>query len=186
MLEVAGEKIILKEFTDENLYDSRYFSWLRDIDVVLELYRLEYLKPMHFSEVETYIKKLFMSENDCFFALYHRASLKFIGTVKIGHINWRVGIADLGLMIGDKEFWGQGIGSEAVKTAVNYAFQTLSLRKVSGGTASTNIAMCRCFEKVGFKQEAIKRKELLMRGEYVDHLHYGLLKEEFYASKQLK
>jgi len=52
------------------------------------------------------------------------------------------------------------------------------LRKLTGGTPEINTAMCRCFEKVGFMQEGIKRKELLINGKFVDHVLYGLLKEE--------
>lgn len=180
MLERIGEKIILREFSKENLHDPRYFQWLRDLDVVMPLYRMEYMLPMNFSVVEQYVENLFSSGQDAFFAIYHRSSNMFIGTFRVGHINWRSGIADLGIMIGDKEFWGQGLGKEVLSLGIQYAFDALSLRKLTGGTPASNVAMRRCFEKAGFKQEGLKRQELLMAGRYDDHVLYGLLKEEFY------
>lgn len=180
MLELIGEKVILREFTEKNLLDAKYYSWLRNLDVVTHLYRLEYLKPINFSRVENYVRNLLESDNDCFFAIYHKTSGAFIGTQRVGHINWRSGLADIGIMIGDQAFWGKGLGSDALKVAIRYAFTTLSLRKVVGGTPQNNISMCRCFEKIGFVKEAVKRKELLINGEYIDHIHYGLLKEEAY------
>jgi len=38
--------------------------------------------------------------------------------------------------------------------------------------------MRRCFESTGFTQEGIKRKELLIGGNFDDHILYGLLKED--------
>lgn len=178
MLELVGEKIILREFSKENLYDENYFRWLRNLDVVINLYRIEYLKPINFKLVEEYVQNLWQSDTDCFFAIYDKASQKFIGTQRIGHINWRAGIADMGIMIGDTEYWGKGCGNAALELAIKYSFTTLSLRKLGGGTASNNIAMCRCFEKLGFIREAVKRKELLINGKFIDHVFYGLLKEE--------
>jgi [ribosomal protein S5]-alanine N-acetyltransferase len=178
MLELVSDKIILREFSKENLHDNRYFGWLRDLQVVTSLYRLEYLLPINFTLMEQYVEKMMMSECDAFFALYHRDSNMFIGTFRIGHINWRSGVGDVGLMIGDKEFWGQGLGKETLRLGIKYAFKTLSLRKLTGGTPSSNLAMKRCFEQVGFTQEGLKRKELLIHGDYEDHVIFGLLKEE--------
>lgn len=178
MLELTGEKVVLREFSKENLYDKRYQQWLRDLDVVTSIYRMEYLMPLDFSTIEKYVVDMLASDKDAFFAIYHRSSQMFIGTFRIGHINWRSGVGDVGIMIGDKEFWGQGLGKETLKLGIQYAFKTLSLRKLTGGTPRSNKSMCSCFEKAGFLQEGIKRKELLIAGNYDDHMLYGLLKEE--------
>lgn len=178
MLELTGEKVILREFSKENLYDPRYYEWLRDLDVVTALYRMEYLMPLSFSDIEQYVENMLKSEKDAFFAMYHRASQMFIGTFRLGHINWRSGVADIGIMIGDKEFWGQGLAKETLKLGIHYAFNTLSLRKLTGGTPSSNTSMRHCFEKAGFTQEGLKRKELLINGDYEDHVLFGLLKED--------
>lgn len=178
MLELIGKKVILKEFSKENLYDQKYYSWLRDLDVVKNLYRMEYLKPIEFKTIEQYVQTIWESENDCLFAIYDKTTQYFIGTHRLGHINWRSGVADIGLMIGDKEYWGRGFATEALELCIEYAFTTLSLRKLIGGTPSINSAMCRCFEKAGFTKEGTKRQELLIDGKYVDHVLYGLLRYE--------
>jgi [ribosomal protein S5]-alanine N-acetyltransferase len=178
MLELVNEKVTLKEFSEENLYDKKYFSWLRDLEVVTPLYRTEYLKPIDFKSVENYVQNLLKSPNDCFFAVYATQTNEFIGTHRIGHINWRAGIGDLGIMIGDKTHWRKGVADSVLKLSIPYCFKTLSLRRLTGGTPKTNIAMCKCFEKNGFTLEGTKRQELLINGQYVDHVFYGLLKEE--------
>jgi RimJ/RimL family protein N-acetyltransferase len=174
-----GKKIQLKEFDDSNLFDPNYHEWLRDIDVVSALYRIEYLMPLKFTKIEEYIKNIYESSQDCLFAIYIKESDTFIGTVKLGHINWRSGVCDLGIMIGDPKSRGKGYSKEALLLACNYAFNILSLRKITGGTYSDNIAMIKSFSNLGFVLEGTKRKELLVRGEFLDHLLFGLFHNEF-------
>ncbi len=178
MLELTGSKIILKEFTRDHLHDPRYFGWLRDIEVVNTIYRIEYLMNTDFAEVEQYFDQLVKGKKDVLFAIHEKESDSFIGTHKIGHINFRSGTADMGIMIGEKDAWGKGYAKDVIRTGASYAFNILSLRKLTGGTISTNTAMCRCFESLGFKAEARLRQQLLFKGEYVDHTLYGLFKEE--------
>ncbi len=178
MLTITGEKVILREFTKENLYDKDYYKWLREIEVINELYKIEYLLSIDFEIIETYILNLLKSTKDCFFAVYSKESNKFIGTVKIGHIDWRASHCDVGIMIGDKDYRGIGLSREIVKLAVMYAFEKLSIRKITAGTSQKNIAMQKCFERLGFSKDGQLRKHLLIDGEYCDHLLYSLFKSE--------
>jgi ribosomal-protein-alanine N-acetyltransferase len=178
MLKIAGNKVYLQEFTEEHLRSPEYFEWLRDLDVVRTIYRLEYLMPLQFIEIETYVKDLWASKDDCFFALYAAEERKFIGTVRLGHIDWRAGMADIGILIGDRASWGKGYATDAVRLACHYGFQELSLRKITGGTPAINTAMRRCFQRLGFVEEGCLRNQLLISGEYCDHILYGLFKEE--------
>ncbi len=179
MLRLCGDSVYLQEFSKENLADPCYHAWLRDLDVVRTIYRLEYLMPIAFSEIEDYVKGLWSSDRDCYFALYVKDGEHFIGTVRVGHIDWRAGIADIGILVGDRSYQGRGLATDAVSTACKYAFEELSLRKMTGGTPAINTAMCRCFERVGFSEEGRLRKQLLISGEFCDHVLYGLFKEEF-------
>lgn len=182
MLELTGRKIVLREFTAEHLNDPRYFAWLRDLETVLPIYRIEYLLPLNFEALRAYVESLWKSGRDAFFAIHEKESGKFIGTQRIGHIDWRSGIGDLGILIGDRSCWGRGYATDAIHTASRYAFGTLSLRRLTAGTPATNEAMCRCFKRLGFREEGRLRKQLLIGGRYDDHVLFGLLKEEFQES----
>lgn len=175
---LKGEKIELREFTFENLKDQNYFRWLRDKDVVKSIGRIEYLTNLNFDNVEKYINELINSDNNCLFAIYTKKG-NFIGTIKIGHINWRTNVGDVGIMIGDKKYWGRGIAKDAINLIINYSFEYLSLRKLTSGCASSNEAMVKVFEKTGFSIEATLKKNLLISGKYDDHILFGLLKDEY-------
>lgn len=180
MLTLNGKICELREFSEENLSDPRYIEWLRDLDVVTGIYRLEYLKPLSKTEIEAYAREQMKSETKCYFAIYLKEHHTFVGTVRLGHIDWRTGTADVGILIGDKANWGKGIATDAVYTICTYGFKTLSLRKITGGTSENNAAMVQCFHRLGFKQEGALRKKLLIDGSYHDHLLFGLFKDELH------
>lgn len=58
--------------------------------------------------------------------------------------------AMLGIMIGDREYWGKGYGTDAVDTLVSYIFQRTSVDKICLDTLEWNIRAQRCFQKCGF------------------------------------
>lgn len=169
---LVGDKVVLREFNVNNLHDERYYLWMQDNDVTRFIGRPEYSKPFSFSLLEDYYGMIRSSGTDMFFAMY--IDDVFIGTVKLGHMNFVEMSVDVGVMIGNKHYWNSGIATDAVRTVCNYAFCVLGMRKVTGGCLAGNIAMARCFLRLGFKQEAAIRKEVA--GD--DHLLYGLFKDE--------
>ncbi len=59
--------------------------------------------------------------------------------------------AELGIMIGDKQYWSQGYGYDAIVTLVDHIFSTTSLRRIYLHTLEWNHRARRCFEKCGFQ-----------------------------------
>jgi CMP-N-acetylneuraminic acid synthetase/RimJ/RimL family protein N-acetyltransferase len=175
---ILGRRILLKEFTDKNLHDPKYYAWLQDKEVVEMIGRSEYLTSFPFCIIEDYVINLKSSNNTYFFALYLKQNKEFIGTVKLGSIDWQLKTTDVGILIGNKKYWSRGLAKDAVFTASEFAFKKLGMRKLTAGCLSTNMAMCKCFERLGFKKEAVLRKKILFRGEFVDHFLYGIFKHE--------
>ncbi len=169
--------IILKEFIDNDPDFEEYISWLRDYDTVKYIGRREYLLATDVNSIYQYVQNLNESPNDSFFKVFYKE--KFIGTFKIGHINWETGIGDVGIMIGDITAKGKGLSSLIVGVGMEYAFNVLGLRKLVGGCIGKNVPMQKCFEKAGFEMEGCFKKQLYIEGEYQDHIFYGIFKEDF-------
>jgi ribosomal-protein-alanine N-acetyltransferase len=74
-----------------------------------------------------------------------------------------------------REFWGQGICTEALKQVVRIAFDELKIHKLFGDNDSDTPASGRVFEKVGFKQEGVFREHVFKEGGYIDIIHWGLI-----------
>jgi RimJ/RimL family protein N-acetyltransferase len=60
--------------------------------------------------------------------------------------------AELGITIGNREFWSRGYGTDAVRTLVDYLFSELGMRRVYLHTLAWNYRAQRCFEHAGFEQ----------------------------------
>jgi RimJ/RimL family protein N-acetyltransferase len=75
---------------------------------------------------------------------------KHIGNLMYYDIEEDKGEAELGVMIGDRDYWNQGYGADAINTLLEYVFSATSLKRVYLNTLDWNIQAQRCFEKCGF------------------------------------
>ena len=90
------------------------------------------------------------------------------------------GFADISLLIGEKEYWGKGIATQAIELISNFAFETLNLHKLKAGCYSENIGSKKAFEKVGFNLEGTLKSQWKLNNRYQDELILGLLRNEYY------
>ena len=77
---------------------------------------------------------------------------KHIGNCMCYDIDTVKGEAEVGIMIGDRSYWDSGYGSDALATLVNYAFRTLSLKRLYLHTLDWNERARQSFIKVGFRE----------------------------------
>jgi ribosomal-protein-alanine N-acetyltransferase len=80
------------------------------------------------------------------------------------------------------EHQGQGYGSDAAATMIQYAFEDRNLRRIDARPGSFNDASCGLLESLGFEHEGTLREAAWYRGEYHDMLWYGLLRADWQAS----
>ena len=181
---IEGKISYVVPFTEKHLNNPKYIAWLRDYEVIKTLNLLLYIeKPVSYSELKEYYKNLCHSNNDIFFALISNESDEFIGTVRVSQIDKKLLSADVGIMIGEKEYWGSGISTDILKVVCNYLFSKLEMRKLTCGFMAVNPAMQRVFEKLGFKVEGIFRKRDFYEGKFVDHIYMGCFIDEFIDNK---
>ena len=77
-------------------------------------------------------------------------------------------------------YWGQGIGSEAVRAIVRFGFEQMDLNRIYAGTIADNHESVRLLEKVGFQREGTRRKHSWEDdGTFHDSALYGLLRHEY-------
>ncbi len=83
--------------------------------------------------------------------------------------------AEIGYWIGE-EFWGKGIGTEAVKLVCEFAFTETEIRRVFAGIFDYNKGSVRVLEKNGFEFEGVGRQAVFKDGAFYDELRYGRVK----------
>ncbi len=82
--------------------------------------------------------------------------------------------ATLGIVIGEKEYWGHGYGTQAMRAALEYAFRNIGIERVCLETLEYNRRARRVFEKVGFHLERIAPRS---RGQ--NYAHYTLERSDW-------
>lgn len=147
---IDGERVYLKIMEEENATPS-YSAWLNDpiINQYLETRRAT------IEELRQYIHEKFVKDDCLFFGIFWKENNQHIGTVKLEPINVTEEYAVMGILIGEKSFWGKGIATEVTDMIVDYAFHTLDLREVRLGVLEENIPARRVYEKCGFTVDRV-------------------------------
>ncbi len=178
---IQGQRVHMVRFERQHLDDPAYYAWLRDSEVVRYIGRDELLEGIPFFEVEDYVEHLWANENCLFLAVYHSESDTFIGTAKINfssEFGRRNDIGDVGIMIGARNFWSQGLATDVLRTLSKFAFDELGARKLFAGAMSLNVAVIKAFLRIGYFEEGRLRQQLFDKGFYCDHVLLGCFKHE--------
>jgi ribosomal-protein-alanine N-acetyltransferase len=78
-----------------------------------------------------------------------------------------------------RDFWGQGVVSEALRAMLDYGFGPMNLHSVEAGVTPGNDASTRMLEKLGFRLEGHLRESFWAEDRFVDSLIYSLLRQEW-------
>jgi RimJ/RimL family protein N-acetyltransferase len=96
-----------------------------------------------------------------------------------GTIATTAGTFELGITIGDKDFWGKGYGRDAVQVLLDYAFRLRNAHKVWLNVNGTNERAIRAYRACGFVQEGRLRQHVWGDAQYVDLVYMGVLRDEW-------
>lgn len=99
-----------------------------------------------------------------------------VGIISLKSIHWRLRLAEGGILIGERAAWGRGLATDAIRVRTRIAFDELGLHRVEGHTI--NPAMCRVFEKCGYRREGTQRKKFWRGGRWHDVALYAILDED--------
>jgi len=152
-----------------------YHKWMNDPEVTQ--YLESRFKTWSLKKLRSFVRKIKSSPDYIFLAIISKEKNKHIGNIKLGPINRNHNFADIGIIIGEKSFWGKGFATEAIRLVVDYAFNRLKLHKLTAGSYINNIASIKAFKKAGFLVEGIRKKHLFYNGSYVDGLLLGIVRK---------
>jgi diamine N-acetyltransferase len=101
-----------------------------------------------------------------------------IGDCGFHPIDWRNRSSEVGIFIGEKRFWNQGYGTEAMHLLVKHGFETLNLHRIWLRVHADNKRAIRSYEKIGFIHEGRMREAVFKNGIYIDVLLMSILENE--------
>jgi len=115
------------------------------------------------------------------FLIYDRATDTPIGALGLRDIDLVLGVAEMGISIGRKDYWGRGFGTEAITLLMDYGFAVLGLHNIMLTTASYNERAIRSYLKVGFREFGRRRESHRVGDRRYDTVYMQLLRREFHS-----
>jgi len=125
-----------------------------------------------------YIDAMLRADKNATFAFAITVGDKAIGSIGVfrkDNIHSRT--AEMGYYISEL-FWGQGLGTSAVKQTCKYVFENTDILRIFAEPFAYNTASRRILEKSGFLCEGIMRANAVKNGKVLDMALYALLKSD--------
>lgn len=164
----AGARTRVRLFASSDI-DAAYLGWLNDPEVV----RYSNQRFVHHTaESAAAFLASFVGSENLFLSIRRLVDDHAVGTMTVNRAVPH-GTADLGILVGDKQVWGQGYGREAWMLVLDWLDSLGVVRKFTCGTAAPNRAMRRLAEASGMELEAIKRGHEIIDGVPVDLLFFA-------------
>ena len=173
---LSNKKIYLRPFELDDI-SNEYLNWVNDYEV-REFIDIDF--PVTLEKQEEYVTSILKREDIAFFAVIEKSTEKFIGTAKLGPINWIHRYTSHAIMIGDKNAWGKKYGGEIIQLLLEYGFRWLNMHKIYAGVLGPNIASIKKNERIGYKTEAILKEKRFVNGKYVDSIIMSISNDEFF------
>lgn len=121
-----------------------------------------------------------------FFAIRELKTEAMIGFVGLWDIEWTHGNAWVAIGLGERDYWGKGYGTDAMRLVLNFAFTELNLYRVSLGVFGYNTRAQKSYEKAGFSVEGRTRLAVQRAGERWDVVTMGICQPDWHKSDQLE
>jgi|WetSurMetagenome_2_1015567.scaffolds.fasta_scaffold277674_2 RimJ/RimL family protein N-acetyltransferase len=178
---LKGSQVILRPVQRSDI--PSFLVWFNDPEITQ--YLTVYLPMTEMSE-EKWVENLAVDFSKVNFVVETIApgGNRPIGSVGIENINSKDRDAEFGIVIGNKDCWNQGYGTESAALIIRYAFEQLNLNRVSSRVYDFNPRSQRMHLKLGFKEEGRRRQAKYVNGQYHDVFEYGLLRSDWETTHQ--
>lgn len=112
------------------------------------------------------------------FAMERRDTGELIGLAVLRDATAEDRDAEVDFLIGERDAWGQGFGTDGMRTLCRFGFEEMGLHRIHLYVYTDNVAAIRLYERLGFVREGVQRHAFWKRGAWHDCLLMGLLAGE--------
>ena len=155
-----------------------FYSWVNDREVT-QFSLSTYAYPQSKSDISKWLSHINQSTKTVSFGICSIETGDLIGYAGIASISVLNRCGEYFILIGDKEYWGKGIGTEVTKLITEYGFNTLGLHRVELTAYTSNPSAISVYEKAGYKHEGIKRQSGFRDGQFLDKVQMAALSVEW-------
>lgn len=159
-------------------YLPKFVEWVNDYETA-GFINPGLITPFSLEDENEWFDEMRKSKDSKLFAILTLDEDKVIGNCGLGRISWKNRHATFGILIGDKQYWSRGYGTDATQTLMRYAFAEMGLNRVELWVFANNTRAIRCYEKAGFKLEGTRRQSIFRGGRWWDEHLMALLRDDY-------
>lgn len=169
------EKILLRPYKEDDLH--LLHVWFNDPEVTYFMFTGQ--KPTTIDQVGEIMKKDVNANNVIMVAVDKETSDVF-GLVGLYEIHDTAKKAEMRIIIGNKDYWGKGYGTELSELINYYGFDRLNLHRIFLGFTASNQAAKRAYEKAGYIEEGVLCDDIYRNSQYYDSIRMAILRDDYY------
>ncbi|NIA23153.1 MAG: GNAT family N-acetyltransferase [Proteobacteria bacterium] len=170
---LIGKKCYLSPLAEDET--RTYYRWVNDRDITDTLL---ITPPKTLAAEEEWVRQVKDRKNSVIFNIRAEDD-KLVGNIGLEDICPVDRNAEFGILIGEKEYWGRGIGTEVTKLALIYGFFYLNLHSIFIEVYSFNKRAVKAYENAGFIRDGKLRDATFYRGKYYDSYFMSVIREEW-------
>ena len=171
---IVGDRIYLRPLDMEDA--DAFVSWLNDTEI---RQYLGMISPMNRLREREYLKDLYKDEKRLNLGIVLKKKDELIGGVGLHDISLTHRNTEIGIVIGNKNYWSKGYGTEALKLMMGHGFDQLNIHRIFLRVISNNARAIRAYEKAGFRMEAVFREHVYANGKFHDDYVMSILENEW-------
>lgn len=170
---IIGNKVYLSPI-DKNDY-LKYTEWVNDMEVAIGMI---FASKLIDDESERNVLER-LAKVDFNFAIIDIEKDEVIGNIGFPNIDYINHNSEVGIFIGNKNYWSNGYGTEALNLLLDFGFNILNLNSIHLKVYSYNNPAIKCYQKVGFKEAGRLREAKIACGNKYDEVFMDILSNEF-------
>ena len=153
--------IKLAPFRKKHLEISR--QWMNDREICRLFNRI--YRPLSAAAQKKWYGNLIKDKSQLTLAI--EVNGVYVGNIGLKNISYIDSKGEYYILIGNKDYWGKGIGTKATIKFLNYIKKNLKLHKIYLHVDETNIPALKLYKKVGFVKEGILKDELIRENKHI-------------------
>ncbi|WP_058487048.1 GNAT family N-acetyltransferase [Defluviitalea phaphyphila] len=170
---MIGNKCYLSPINIEDYKE--YTKWANDMEVSLGL---SFPARVTTEEAEKEMLEQLI-KREYTFSIIDKESDNLIGNIGFSKIDKIHQVGQIGIFIGNKDYWGKGYGKEAVNLILDFGFSILNLHNIYLRVFEFNKSAIKCYKRVGFKEVGRIREAKKIAGKRYDEIYMDILANEY-------
>lgn len=177
---IQGKRIYFRAWERSDL--DAFMRWFNDPEVTVNLGNA--YPALSRMQEERFIEGAALDERLRHYAIVLREGDRLIGNCSFHEIDTQHRSAEIGIVIGEKEYWNQGYGREAVGMLLEIGFEGLGLNRISLRCCDFNVRGLRSYAAAGFVEDGRLRRSHFVAGSFHDMVVMSVLADEYWARKR--